>query len=142
MIIVAVTLRPIVPETSLAPAMTWPPTKVHHESPMAMAAIRPALLSNLDSKRSPVVNPFTLSDQRLILGAISKAASTALRAETPISHEPEIPRLKPRPPMAILKPPPRSVAAPDPAVLTIPMFLSAARKDSFSFPFCCAFFMM
>ena len=135
------TLSPIVPETSFAPAITCPPTKVHHARPISRAAIRPVFLSKRDSKRSPVVSPMTLSDQRLSFGARRRPASTALSPETPISQDPEIPMLKPRPPMAILKPPPRSVAAEEPVVLMSPIFLSAARNDSFSL-FTVACFMM
>ena len=74
----------------------------------------------------------TRSAQRLIMGTTRKEAMTTLNPEIAMSQEPEMPRVKPSPPMAMLNPPPMSVAAVDEVVWNRFMLRSAARKVSLS----------
>ena len=105
---------------------------------MTTAATVPVRASNRASKISPVVNPRTLSDQCLTLGTMRNDTNTTLSAEIATSHDADNPSVKPKPPIAILKPPPRSVAAVLAVVCANPISLSAARKDSTSSSFLAA----
>ncbi len=104
---------------------------MNQASPITTAARVPVLLSNLAANKSPVVNPFTLSDQRLTFGTIRKETMTILRPDTAIIQEPDRPNVKPSPPIAILNPPPISVAAALLVVCKRFIFRSAARKESY-----------
>ena len=120
--------------TSLAPAIICPPTKVNHASPITTAAMVPVRRSKRASNKSPVVSPFTASAQRLTFGTMKKETMIMLSPEIAINHEPAMPSVKPSPPIAMLKPPPISVAAVEAVVCTRFMLRSAARNDSLSPP--------
>ena len=68
----------------------------------------------------------------MTFGTIRKDTMMMERPEIAISHEPEMPSVKPSPPIARLKPPPKSVAAVDDVVCNRFMLRFAARKDSLS----------